>query len=195
MGIWDWVDVPHQKHPMSEAIAPVQLATKLVAADVSGQHFETEAEALLEIPFLSLIEWAPEDHLPETFAILRETGSERGFIVEVGKDAKPVDFFRSFELTDQVARAIQNDDAMNFAMVFVDDQQLCVMASYYTDYALIAMRADLLDQLVTLEDFDLTTWATEPEFPAARDHKHAQELAKRRLRSWNEVMARSRSQQ
>ncbi|MEP0189626.1 MAG: hypothetical protein ABJE00_04365 [Erythrobacter sp.] len=193
MGTWNWDDVPHQKHPMSEATEPVQLAAKLACLEIGSQNFEAEAAALIDLPFLGLIEWGAEDYLPETFAILKEAGSIRGFVVDEGEKGKPADFFRSLDLTDQIARAIQTDDAMNFPMVFVDDQQLCVMASFYSDYALIAMRSDLLDQLVTLEEFDLTMWASEPTYPAPRDHKHAQELAQRRLKSWDDHWSQSRS--
>lgn len=193
MGTWNWDDVPHRIHPMSEATDPVLLAAKLVATDIGGPNFEAEATPLLDLPYLSLVEWSPDDHLPETFAILRAAGSAKGFLVNEGEEGKPEASFRSLDLTDCVARAIRDDQSMFFPSVFVDEKQLCVMAGYYSDYALIAMRSDLLDQLVTSEDFDLTMWASEETYPAPRDHKHAQELAQRRLKSWDDHWEQSRS--
>jgi hypothetical protein len=183
VGTWDWENVEHEIVPLDQAPECAMLAAAIVSSDMADEELEKKVFERSGLPQLSLIEWHVCDEIESIFELLRAEGSEAGYVVENdGPVAK--DFARRISLSAATAEQIHRDLAMEFPMAFVDDQQLCVLVSYFSDYALICMREDLFEKWLANRGLDLTIFAWEEPYPIACDLKTAQALAQRRSASW-----------
>lgn len=183
MGYWDWEDVQNEVVPINLAPECARLAASIISNEIASEEWERKVFELTGLPQISLIEWHVCDEVEGIFKLLRAEGSKTGYVVENdGPVAK--DYTRQISLSATTAEQIYRDSAMEFPMTFVDEQQLCVLVSYFSDYALICLREDLFEKWLTKRSLDLTIFAWEEPYPIAHDLKSAQELARRRSASW-----------
>lgn len=192
MGTWDW-DAIKKRQIVDVNTAPeaVRLVRQIHPDDDLDQAFEDHVEKVTGLPQLSLLEWPISDNAPEIFGLLREAGSSKGYVSLPYGDASQNKGCFEISLSDDNAIRVCNDGALDWVSAFVDEQMICSIVSYHSDYALVGMRADLLDHWVTMEHFDLTLWADEAPFPKPKNYKEAQAIAARRLVSWDRVMNRA----
>lgn len=159
----------------------------MAAAIISDERFDDEWERkvfeLTGLPQISLVEWHLCSEIESIFGILRDAGSQRGWVVERGEGYVAEDYSREIALCASTAEQIHRDSAMEFPMAFVDEQQLCVLVSLFSDYALIGLREDLFENWLASNPVNLTLFAHEA-YPVANDLKTAQALALRRSASW-----------
>jgi hypothetical protein len=183
MGYWDWEDVQNEVVPINLAPECAKLAASIISNEMVSEDWEREVFARFGLPQISLIEWHICDEVQGIFELLRAEGSEIGYVVESdGPVAK--DYIRQISLSATTAEQINRDSAMELPMAFVDEQQLCVLVSYFSDYALICMRENLFEKWLANRNLDLTIFAWEEPYPIAGDLKTAQALAQRRSASW-----------
>ncbi|MDP5102385.1 MAG: hypothetical protein NWP98_00490 [Erythrobacter sp.] len=183
MGTWTWEGVENKVVPLNLAPACASLAAAIISNDMADEEWEREVFERSGLPQLSLIEWHVCDEIESIFELLRAEGSEAGYVVENdGHVAK--DYARQISLSATTAEQIHRDLAMEFPMAFIDVQQLCVLVSYFSDYALICLREDLFEKWLAKNPINLTLFAQEEPYPIASDLKTAQVLALRRSASW-----------
>ena len=183
MGTWDWEGVENEIVPLNLAPECAKLAAAIISKDWAYEDWEREVFERSGLPQLSLIEWRVCHEIESIFELLRAEGSKAGYVVENdGPVAK--DYARQISLSATTAEQIHRDLAMEFPMAFIDDQQLCVLVSYFSDYALICLREDLFEKWLAKNPMDLTLFGNEEPYPIASDLKNAQALALRRSASW-----------
>jgi hypothetical protein len=184
VGTWDWNDVENKVVPLDAAPPPAKMAAAIISDERFDEDWERKVFALTGLPQISLVEWHVCSEVESIFGILRDAGSQRGWVVESGGGHAAQEYAREIELSASRAEQIHRDLAMEFPMAFVDDQQLCVLVSLYSDYALICLHEDLFQKWLATNPVDLTLFAHEP-YPVASDLKTAQTLARRRSTSWH----------
>jgi hypothetical protein len=183
MGTWDWNDVENKIVPLDAAPPAANLAAAIISDERFDEEWERNVFDLTGLPQLSLVEWHVCSEVESIFGILRDAGSQRGWVVELGEGHAAENYTREIALSASTAEQIHRDLAMEFPMAFVDDQRLCVLVSLFSDYALICLREDLFEKWLATNPVDLTLNAHEP-YPVARDLKTAQTFAHRRSASW-----------
>jgi len=193
MGTWDWKAVRHEIIPLDQ----VPEAARLVAASITGPPDAKDLDRRVfehtGLAPLSLIEWCVSSEVESIFKTLRDHGSEWGFVVEQGAPDLTESPPRKIALTAATAKKISDDSAMYLPMVFIDDQQTCMLVSYFSDYALICLREDLFETWLADNPIDLTLFYDAPPFPAADNLKAAREFADLRLVAWVDYIRRTRS--
>ncbi|MEE4289792.1 MAG: hypothetical protein V2J14_10515 [Erythrobacter sp.] len=184
MGTWDWEGVENDIVALNRAPACAQLAAAIISQDMSSEEWARRVLEQSGLPQVGLVEWHLCDEVESIFELLRAEGSQIGYVVEqeAGRAAK--EYARRISLSAATAEQIYRDLAMEFPMAFVDDQQLCLLASCFSDYALICLREDLFEKWLATRKLDLTLFADEEPYPVACDLKTAQALALRRSSSW-----------
>lgn len=185
MGTWDWDDVENKVVDLGSAPAAAKLAAEIISSAEIDAAWEATVSERTKLPQLSLIEWSISDEVASIFDVLRSAGSQHGFVVEQGEAFRAKHYARGISLSALTAEQIQRDLAMDFPMAFVDEQQVCVLVSYFSDYALIGLREDLFKSWLETRTLDLTIWADAEPYPAANDLKTARELALRRAADWH----------
>ena len=193
MGTWDWNDVRHELVALVEAPEAVRLAAALASEPVFDQDWERRVFEKTGLAQLSLVEWSICSEIDTIFATLRDHGSQWGYVVEEGAATVVEGRARKIALNPSTARKISDDSAMDFPMVFIDEQQLCMLASYFSDYALICMREDLFEKWLANNPIDLSSREDEPPFPTADNLKAAREFADRRRVAWADFMSNMRA--
>lgn len=193
MGTWDWKVVRHELVPLDQVPEMARLAAAIIAEPVFDKDFEKRVLDETGLAQLSLIEWSISSEVESIFATLRDNGSEWGYVVEQGAQALTESPPRKIALTAATAKKISDNLAMDFPMVFIDDQQLCVLVSYFSDYALICLREDLFGRWLADNPIDLSLRYDESPFPAADNLESAREFADRRRIEWDHFMGRMRS--
>ena len=193
MGTWDWKAVGHELVPLDQVPEIARLAASIIAEPVFDEDFEKRVFDETGLAQLSLIEWSISSEVESIFATLRDNGSEWGYVVEQIDPTLAESPPRKIALTAATARKISDDLAMDFPMVFVDDQQTCMLVSYFSDYALICMREDLFEGWLANNPIDLSLRYDEPPSPSADNLTAAREFADRRRIEWDHFMGRMRS--
>jgi len=193
MGCWDWNDVPSQTGSMAGAPPAAKLAASIVPGPKLDAEYEADVAIKTGLPQLSLIEWSISDEVPQLFELLRMSGSTCGYVVNQIEQFRPASTFRKIELTTEIAEAIASDSAMDMPMAFVDERCVCALVSFHSDYALMCLEPNLFGKWLKANPKDLTMWAGEEPWPLADNLPFAQELARKRLISWNEYIRQSRS--
>jgi hypothetical protein len=193
MGTWDWNDVRHELVPLVQAPEAVRLAAAIASEPAYDKDWERRVFEKTGLAQLSLVEWSICSEVDTIFATLRDNGSQWGYVVEEGATSVAEATARKIALTPATARKISDDLAMDFPMVFIDDQQLCILVSYFSDYALICMREDLFEIWLANNPIDLSLRENELPVPAADNLKAAREFADRRRVAWDDFIDRMRS--
>ncbi len=190
MGTWDWKAVRHEIIPLDQVPEAARLAAAIITEPLFDRDFEKRVFEQTGLAQLCLIEWSISSVVESIFATLRNRGSVWGYVVEQGATPVTEGPSRKIALTAATARKISDDLAMDFPMAFVDDQQLCVLVSYFSDYALICMREDLFETWLADNPIDLTPFLDEPPFPLADNLKAALEFADRRRIAWDDFFGK-----
>lgn len=185
MGTWDWDDVPNKTLALEGAPKAAQLAASIVPDETLSDDWHKSVQDQTGLPQLGLIEWSVSDEVQSIFPILRMMGSKVGYVVEQGAELKPVDYFREISLDDQTASQISAYYALDMPMAFVDEQQICALMSYHSDYALIALRADVFQEWIDKGALDLTMWGDQESYPPPQNLEEAKKLALRRQADWD----------
>lgn len=193
VGTWDWKAVRHELVPPDQVPEAARLVAESITGPVYDEDFERGVLEQTGLAQLSLIEWSVSSEVESIFKTLRQHGSEWGYVVEQGAPALTESPPRKIALTAATAKKISDDLAMDFPMVFIDDQQTCMLVSYFSDYALICLREDLFETWLADNPIDLTLFYDEPPFPAADNLKAAREFADLRDVAWDDFRARMRS--
>ncbi len=180
MATWDWEDVDHR------IVSPADLPTAgALAAKLANYTIVEDLERTVPndtgLPGFPLWEGSIGHDTPILFKLLRDAGSHTGYVVKQGTSQ-----VLAFELSEQVARQISNDLCFEPPMAFVDDQCLCALVSYWSDFVQFCMREDLLLSFVSSSNFDFTLWSDSEPFPKAHSLADIQKLAQRRKREWIE---------
>ena len=189
MGTWDWDNIPHETIDAAGSPEAARLAATIVPDERLSDNWLQRVKDLTGLPQLSLVEWSISDEVEGIFGLLRDAGSSKGYVVE----QHAVDTVRVIDLTDKVAERIAIDVSMDLPMAFVDDQAICALASFFSDYALISMRPDLLERWINREDLDLTLWGDEERYPRPTTIAVAKALAALREAAWDSHVEQSRS--
>ena len=185
LGIWDWDDVENKVVELDSAPAAAKLAAEIISSEKIDAAWEATVLKRTRLPQLSLIEWSISDEVASIFEVLRNAGSQHGFVVEQGEAFRAKNYTREIVLSAETAEQIERDLAMDFPMAFVDEQRFCFLVSYFSDYALISLREDLFRTWLEARSLDLTMWADAEPYPVANDLKTARELALRRSADWD----------
>jgi hypothetical protein len=193
MGTWDWDEVSHELVLLGEAPAAALQAAAIISAPVFDDDWEKGVLDQTGLAQLSLAEWSISSEIETIFAVLRDSGSKFGYVMEPGAASKAEGTARKLALTPATAKTIADDLAMDFPMAFIDEQQLCLLVSYFSDYSLICQREDLFETWLANNPIDLALHENEPPFPAADNLKAAREFAARRRIAWDEFMRKMRS--
>ena len=173
MAVWDWDDVPHQVCAFDGSAHPsARLAASLVPpAPPLGPAYDAWFAERSGHPVLQLCEWSVSDLIPSIFAVLRENGSRFGFVVEQAQGWVPAETYCKVTLDEATAAQIARDSAMDPTMAFADDTGRCVLASWWSDDAWIAMEPDLFAQWLSREPLQMLIdgdWRSFDTFASAK---------------------------
>ena len=154
MSMWDWNEVDCEVLRSPTPPAPVQLGLDILPKIPIPGTWEAPAIKRIGLPCVPLEEYDIHEDIVGIFAFLRSSGSTHGYVAsEYNSEGNQT--YRRFELTEQVAKQIKRDRAIDFAMAFVDDTMHCVIVTWWSDYALLGMRADLFEEYLRLHPLDL----------------------------------------
>jgi hypothetical protein len=193
VGYYDWESVPSQVLALSHAPVQAQLAASITIPDLPfGAAYETSVETKTGLPQLSIVEWSVCWEVASLFALLRAAGSRFGFVAGQGDEHQARTEVRRIELSEAIAQAIEADAVLELPMAFVDDQSLCSLVSFFSDYALIGLSPDLFAVWLKNRPIDLTMWGGEEPWPAANNLADAQRLARRRRAAWDDYIREGR---
>lgn len=192
MTYFDWDEINHSIVKHDEAPAAARLAFCVVPDEQLSIEWQERVRSATKLPQLSLVEWSVCDEVVCIFELLRDAGSSKGFVVQQGEGFAAEDTARMINLDDATARQLERDRSIELPMAFVDDQAICILASYFSDFSLIGLREDLFNKWLEKADLDLTLWADEPRYPRPQSITEAQSQAARRQASWREYIETSR---
>lgn len=185
MATWDWNDVPHEEHPLVGGPLLAQRAACLVPGmPQSGMEYDALLEKVSGLPALSLVEWSVSALVPEIFRLLRETGSQYGFVVEQGDNWAPAANYRKIYMGEATAAQIARDSAMDPTMAFVDDTNRCVLSSWWSDHTWMCLTPELFTRWIAEQKPDLTLWADDPVRLIPADFEDACVMARKRNQLW-----------
>lgn len=173
MAVWDWDDVPHEVFPFDGSEHPsARLAARLVPPKPPlTPAYDTLFEDRSGHPLLQLCEWGVSSLVPEIFAVLRESGSRYGLVVEQAEGWQPARTYRRFTLDEATALRIFKDSAMDPTMAFVDDTGRCALGSWWSDDTWIAMEPGLFETWLSRHPLELEIdgeWRSLASFAAAK---------------------------
>jgi hypothetical protein len=145
MSMCNWDEVDSDMHSLADPPPAVQLALAVLPEIPIPGRWEGPAIERLGMSCVPLEEYDIHEDIADIFAFLTSAGSTRGYVASVYGSEDELETYRRFDLTERVANQIKRDRAMDSAMAFVDDKLRCAIVTWWSDYALLGMRADLFE--------------------------------------------------
>lgn len=177
--MWDWPEEHFRTRELSDEPALSEFANGLIVASDSLLDIEDSVAARYRLQCLPLVEWDHSSEALELFAVLRRSGSTRGFFIDYPGQEEVGARFRECELNEEAALEIAKRDLFGWATVFVDDRFQVVLASYFSDFTHLCMAPPLFAAYCAANPMRLDIQGDEAEVPAS-DYATALQAARKR---------------
>lgn len=181
MSFYDWDDISHEIGALAGSPKPAILAAQIAPSLPLDEEFERRVFQVTGLPGIPLEEISIQDLLPDLLPFLKSVGSHTIYVAGRGDEDPEVGNFQSFDLSEHVCAQVMRDSVLELPCGIVDDQRVCAIVTWFSDYTLLCMREDLADQYLARHPLDLTLYEDGPRYPLARSLAEAQRLANRRI--------------
>jgi hypothetical protein len=182
--MWDWPEEQFRTRNLSDEPALAEFAGGLVVSQDGLLDIEQSVVARYGLQCLPLVEWDHSSDASELFALLRRAGSTRGFFIDYPGQEELGFRFRECELSEAAAFEIAKRDLFGWAIIFIDDSFLSVLASWFSDFTHLCMTPPLFAAYCSAHPMLLDIQGDDEEVPA-RDYETALEAARKREQDWD----------